>query len=217
LGCVRCHDHKFDAIGQQDYYALAGMFRSTKTTFKTGHGIWSNIQRVPLPKLEEDQVAARSHEQKLAGWRNEKQKLEAESKALGDKPDAAGKKRLDELKKELTALELRIGHGEYFHPGKPQAIAVQDTEKPTAGVEVLVRNKGRVLKPCQVEGELFPHNYKDGVPPDHTRYLDYEVPLALLEKCENRFTFTVLQGKLAVVERLELAVFRKGKSNVRTD
>jgi hypothetical protein len=90
-------------------------------------------------------------------------------------------------------------------------------EKPTAGVEVLVRNKGRVLKPCQVEGELFPHNYKDGVPPDHTRYLDYEVPLALLEKCENRFTFTVLQGKLAVVERLELAVFRKGKSNVRTD
>ncbi len=131
LGCVRCHDHKFDAIGQQDYYALAGMFRSTKTTFKTGHGIWSNIQRVPLPVLEEDQVAARSHDQKLAGWRKEKQKLEAESKALGDKPDAAGKKRLDELKKELTALELRIGHGEYFHPGKPQAIAVQDTEKPT--------------------------------------------------------------------------------------
>ncbi|WP_461784399.1 PSD1 and planctomycete cytochrome C domain-containing protein [Prosthecobacter sp.] len=131
LGCVRCHDHKFDAIGQQDYYALAGMFRSTKTTFKTGHGIWSNIQRVPLPKLEEDQVAARSHDQKLAGWRKEKQKLEAESKALGDKPDAAGKKRLDELKKELTALELRIGHSEYFHPGKPQAIAVQDTEKPT--------------------------------------------------------------------------------------
>ncbi|MDH4453597.1 MAG: PSD1 and planctomycete cytochrome C domain-containing protein [Verrucomicrobiota bacterium] len=144
LGCVRCHDHKFDAIGQQDYYALAGMFRSTKTTFKTGHGIWSNIQRVPLPKLEEDQVAARSHDQKLAGWRKEKQKLEAESKALGDKPDAAGKKRLDELKKELTALELRIGHGEYFHPGKPQAIAVQDTEKP-ADMRVTIRGNPYAL------------------------------------------------------------------------
>ncbi len=144
LGCVRCHDHKFDAIGQQDYYALAGMFRSTKTTFKTRHGIWSNIQRVPLPELEEDREIARNHEQKLAGWRNEKQKLEAESKALGDKPDAAGKKRLDELKKEITALELRIGHGEYFHPGKPQAIAVQDTEKP-ADMRVTIRGNPYAL------------------------------------------------------------------------
>jgi hypothetical protein len=144
LGCVRCHDHKFDAIGQQDYYALAGMFRSTKTTFKTGHGIWSNIQRVPLPELEEDRKIARSHEQKLAGWRKEKQKLEAESKALGDKPDAAGKKRLDELKKEITALELRIGHGEYFHPGKPQAIAVQDAEKP-ADMRVTIRGNPYAL------------------------------------------------------------------------
>jgi hypothetical protein len=144
LGCVRCHDHKFDAIGQQDYYALAGMFRSTKTTFKTGHGIWSNIQRVPLPELEEDREVARNHEQKLAGWRQEKQKLEAESKALGDKPDAAGKKRLDELKKEITALELRIGHGEYFHPGKPQAIAVQDAEKP-ADMRVTIRGNPYAL------------------------------------------------------------------------
>ena len=144
LGCVRCHDHKFDAIGQQDYYALAGMFRSTKTTFKTGHGIWSNIQRVPLPELEADREVARNHEQKLAGWRQEKQKLEAESKALGDKPDAAGKKRLDELKKEITALELRIGHGEYFHPGKPQAIAVQDVEKP-ADMRVTIRGNPYAL------------------------------------------------------------------------
>ena len=144
LGCVRCHDHKFDAIGQQDYYALAGMFRSTKTTFKTRHGIWSNIQRVPLPELEEDREIARNHEQKLAGWRKEKQKLEAESKALGDKPNAAGKKRLDELKKEITALELRIGHGEYFHPGKPQAIAVQDAEKP-ADMRVTIRGNPYAL------------------------------------------------------------------------
>jgi hypothetical protein len=144
LGCVRCHDHKFDAIGQQDYYALAGMFRSTKTTFKTRHGIWSNIQRVPLPELEEDREVARAHDQKLAGWRQEKQKLEAESKALGDKPDAAGKKRLDELKKEITALELRIGHGEYFHPGKPQAIAVQDAEKP-ADMRVTIRGNPYAL------------------------------------------------------------------------
>ncbi|MEN9020633.1 MAG: DUF1549 domain-containing protein, partial [Verrucomicrobiales bacterium] len=29
--CARCHDHKFDPVPQRDYYALAGIFRSTET------------------------------------------------------------------------------------------------------------------------------------------------------------------------------------------
>ncbi|MFM7152024.1 MAG: DUF1549 domain-containing protein, partial [Gemmataceae bacterium] len=31
LGCARCHDHKFDPITMSDYYALAGVFYSTRT------------------------------------------------------------------------------------------------------------------------------------------------------------------------------------------
>ena len=30
LACARCHDHKFDAVRTSDYYALAGIFRSTE-------------------------------------------------------------------------------------------------------------------------------------------------------------------------------------------
>ena len=30
LACARCHDHKFDAFRTSDYYALAGIFRSTE-------------------------------------------------------------------------------------------------------------------------------------------------------------------------------------------
>ena len=30
VGCARCHDHKFDPIPAADYYALAGIFRSTE-------------------------------------------------------------------------------------------------------------------------------------------------------------------------------------------
>ena len=31
LGCARCHDHKYDPISTADYYALAGIFKSTRT------------------------------------------------------------------------------------------------------------------------------------------------------------------------------------------
>lgn len=38
FGCVRCHDHKFDPITQDDYYALAAIFKSTKTLGDTNTG-----------------------------------------------------------------------------------------------------------------------------------------------------------------------------------
>ncbi|WP_161967586.1 PSD1 and planctomycete cytochrome C domain-containing protein [Fimbriiglobus ruber] len=31
IGCARCHEHKFDPIRMSDYYALAGIFRSSET------------------------------------------------------------------------------------------------------------------------------------------------------------------------------------------
>jgi hypothetical protein len=39
LGCVRCHDHKFDPLKQTDYYALAAIFKSTKTFGTTTTGV----------------------------------------------------------------------------------------------------------------------------------------------------------------------------------
>src|SRR5207248_6844722 len=30
LRCARCHDHKYDPITRQDYYALYGIFASTR-------------------------------------------------------------------------------------------------------------------------------------------------------------------------------------------
>ncbi|MEX2117968.1 MAG: PSD1 and planctomycete cytochrome C domain-containing protein [Pirellulales bacterium] len=35
VACARCHDHKFDPFSMDDYYALAGVFASTKTYFGT--------------------------------------------------------------------------------------------------------------------------------------------------------------------------------------
>ncbi len=38
VSCARCHDHKFDPIPQRDYYAVAGIFKSTETHFGIGGG-----------------------------------------------------------------------------------------------------------------------------------------------------------------------------------
>ena len=38
IGCVRCHDHKFDPIKQNDYYALAAIFKSTRSFSDTKTG-----------------------------------------------------------------------------------------------------------------------------------------------------------------------------------
>ena len=50
VGCARCHDHKFDPISAEDYYALAGIFYSTRTMAHKGHV--SKWMERPLPSKE---------------------------------------------------------------------------------------------------------------------------------------------------------------------
>ncbi len=51
LGCARCHDHKFDPVSQEDYYAVAGIFRSTEVVTGTRNGCVNVASWVeqPLP------------------------------------------------------------------------------------------------------------------------------------------------------------------------
>jgi hypothetical protein len=43
VACARCHDHKFDPIRQSDYYAMAGIFRSTETFFGNPPNEYGNV------------------------------------------------------------------------------------------------------------------------------------------------------------------------------
>jgi hypothetical protein len=53
VACARCHDHKFDPIPQKDYYALAGIFRSTITCYGTVP-LFLNFQSSPVLTLPKD-------------------------------------------------------------------------------------------------------------------------------------------------------------------
>ncbi len=59
MGCARCHDHKFDPLTQDDYYSLAGIFKSTKTM--ENFSVVARWQELPL--AAPDVVAARAAQQ----------------------------------------------------------------------------------------------------------------------------------------------------------
>ncbi|MEQ8786833.1 MAG: PSD1 and planctomycete cytochrome C domain-containing protein [Pirellulaceae bacterium] len=58
IACARCHDHKFDPYTMEDYYALAGVFASTKTYFGTAVSPANRMAGDPLvlPEVEGQQV-----------------------------------------------------------------------------------------------------------------------------------------------------------------
>lgn len=85
LGCARCHDHKFDPIPTRDYYAMAGILKSSQTLKHANVSEWIEV---PLPMESDQEERLAKHEQKLAGLRQEIDALKASVKA---KAGASGK------------------------------------------------------------------------------------------------------------------------------
>ncbi len=87
IGCARCHDHKFDPIPQRDYYALAGIFRSTHLLDHDNVSKW--IER-PLPTSAEQATAVKQHELAVADLKKQIDAAKAEEKRLASAKKNAG-------------------------------------------------------------------------------------------------------------------------------
>jgi hypothetical protein len=105
ISCARCHDHKFDPIPTRDYYALAGIFHSTRTTSYDGPGVWSQITHVNLPKVGADPVQLARRAQTLKALRSQRQKLQAELNSLLLKIPGASTANVLTLAKGIAANE----------------------------------------------------------------------------------------------------------------
>src|SRR5262249_52705497 len=92
VACARCHDHKFDPVTQDDYYALAGVLASTKLA-----------PRALLPEAEARVVAAARDEIKS------RQKMREE--LLARKPETEeAKQKAEDLAREIAELERTTPH-----------------------------------------------------------------------------------------------------------
>jgi hypothetical protein len=86
LGCARCHDHKFDPIPTTDYYALAGIFRSTKSLTP---GNVSGFEQHELPVSPERRVELDQHTAAVKSLQTQLDAARAELKKIAG-PVGAG-------------------------------------------------------------------------------------------------------------------------------
>jgi len=137
LGCARCHDHKFDPIPTEDYYALYGIFRSTRYSW----GGYDNGPRrrdlVPLIPQEEADALRKEFEERKSVLEKELERVSGELKAARkEAPSAAAAKRAKEL--EAAVADAKQAHDRFVRnpPLIESAYAVAEGKAQEARVHV---------------------------------------------------------------------------------
>jgi hypothetical protein len=127
LGCARCHDHKFDPIPIRDYYAMAGILRSTRTLIHDNVSRW--IERpLPLDDATEAAVAAqeateKTLEERLAILRNANKKGVANQKAKAEQVAVGGPAPRDA---EIAQLEAELRLLRSTGTRRPRAMSIEE-------------------------------------------------------------------------------------------
>ena len=147
MGCARCHDHKFDPVGLEDYYGMAGMLRSSPSSEKmVGFGVWSTIRSVPLPEsptqIAERQKAEAEHAAKLADMKADQAKLTEENKAIVAK---------------LAALEKATPAKPATPNEKAVPVATTPTPKPSPEHDALTKRRDEIAALLKTKGSEIQH------------------------------------------------------------
>ncbi|MEN9572341.1 MAG: hypothetical protein RL514_196 [Verrucomicrobiota bacterium] len=158
LGCVRCHDHKFDPIGLDDYYGIAGTLRSSPSSHKMPDmGVWSTLNATDLPETPE-QLAERKkleaeHEQKIAGMKAEQKKLTDEKADVVKQLAAVGK--TGEPASQIAATD-----------NAQRDVAPAEATKPAADIDALTKRRDELDAQIKKFGETIKHAefFKSKVP-----------------------------------------------------
>jgi len=133
IGCARCHDHKFDPISTEDYYALAGIFKSTKTMeslnriARWNENVIAGTEQLTAKMAHDELVAAakKAIEERV----NEANEVLSADLAEGESlPEDAESKYPDETKQELQQLWDHLKNLEKSLPKLATAMGVVEGE-----------------------------------------------------------------------------------------
>jgi len=154
VSCARCHDHKFDPIPTHDYYAMAGIFRSTEALYGTVNG-QGNRQASGLHTITgnkaESAARIREHDDKLYRLNGRLLIMEEELREYREKGRRANgneQTRMRALNRDIRDTRANIKNLEKKVPGSDEAMGVRDGRVADARVLVRgeIRNQGQRVK-----------------------------------------------------------------------
>ena len=85
LGCARCHDHKYDPVTARDYYALYGIFSSTRFAFPGCEPKGQPRDMVPLIAQAESDALMKPWQERVAHLAEEQKRREAVARIQAEK------------------------------------------------------------------------------------------------------------------------------------
>ncbi len=140
VGCARCHDHKFDPIPTTDYYALAGIFKSTELLngyqSRQGGGNKYSAQRLILLEKSAADANTRDAEPKL--------------------PEGAQAK-LAAAEQQLDEARARLQEAQAGQTAEPRVRKLPPLKRQVALKQKQLKNLRRKLRdqaPIKIEGPV---------------------------------------------------------------
>ena len=136
VACARCHDHKFDPIPQRDYYALAGIFRSTETLFGTTLVIQNNRRTTELLELPAGAnppvIGQRLSPDARADLERQLESMQARQReiARGGRQATQGNAEYLRRQAQVHLLEARLANFGADGKPRPLAMAARDRRQP---------------------------------------------------------------------------------------
>jgi hypothetical protein len=182
IACARCHDHKSDPFSMEDYYAMAGVFKSTKTYFgnwidseNNNHGDLIRLPELPGQLIPNKSIGA----EQVAQLKAERAKIEQDEKDEKVRVEKAMAEGKDLSGESFMFLQQAIGR--YWRRGGidgqlqmvdekgralPLCMGVMDSEVRDSPVY----ERGEIAHPLKPVTRSFPRLFEiDTAPPPKDR------------------------------------------------